>query len=287
MKGLALMFLVLCGHFVVAQRPTSDLYQYNYTSVAPVFSGVEGGKITFIGSTFRYRGTDAGYIGVETAIKKINSGIGFNVSAERLGPIAGTYYNLLYNYQWNIDEKNKLIVGAKLGMYEHVMDVTLFEPVDQNDPLLNASGSISSTRLMTGLGLLYKGERFFGGISADNLVHGARHHNFSMNFDPRKTLVHYFAGATFNPGSNFSTTHSIYANTMPDQWSVELNNSLLFKKRLIAGASFQIARNTDIIPKANAGVSIKDKAKIMIMLYSKARDVDKKFSGQLLLQFSL
>jgi hypothetical protein len=279
--------IVLVGHVCVAQVPTIDLYQYNYASVAPVFAGVDGARVTFMGSVMNPGSRDAGFLGIEATFKKINSGVAFNVSAQSQSPVTGTFYNLSYNYRWSIDEDRKLIFGGKVGLSEHIVDRSAYVPIDPNDPLLNGRGLVGYTRPMAGLGVLYKTDVFFGGISAENLLREERLNNPNINFRSDRILVHYFVGVNTGRGKSFSTTHSIYAMTNGnDLWRADFNSSVKVWW-LITGVSFQIDDHNDILPKVNAGVSIKDKAKIMVMVYSKARDIDKSFSGQLLLQFSL
>jgi len=40
-------------------------------------------------------------------------------------------------------------------------------------------------------------------------------------------------------------------------------------------------------PKGNLGIRLKDKGQVVMMAYSKYRDVHKDFSGELMLQFNL
>ena len=55
MKNFILLFffIVLMGLSVHAQAPISNLYQYNYTSISPAFSGLDGQKITMMGIIWR------------------------------------------------------------------------------------------------------------------------------------------------------------------------------------------------------------------------------------------
>lgn len=287
--AITLTWFFASGYCAFGQFPVNDLYQYNYTSISPAFAGLDGQKITFIGSTFqasKFPGPDSGFMGFETTIKKINSGVGFNAITEQSGPVSSTYLSLLYNYQWNIGDERTLVFGAKLGSYALGVNLSQYIPVDNNDPLLNSPGDASTTNLMAGAGVLYKGKRFFAGISADNLAHRKVYSDPYINFSPDNILFHYFLGTNVDLGKSFSTTHSIYSYTIENDWRADLNNAVIFRKWLIAGVSFQFDDN-GVMPKANAGVSIKDKAKVLVMLYSKERDVERKFSGQLLLQFSL
>lgn len=288
MRTLSIFSLafVLCGPVVMAQRPNNDLYPYNYTSVSPTFAGVDGLKVTAMGSVFAPGGPDAGFIGFEAPIKNINSGVGVNFSGSGLGPVKDRYVNLLYNYQWNIGQDGKMIVGAKLGVYKNTLDNSKYIPLDPNDPLLISAGKTSYLNPMAGVGALYKTERLFLGVLADNLVRDRTENMAYLNFNPANIIVSYFFGVNFILGEKVTTTHSVYSNANDGNVRTDLNNSVVFKKWLIAGVSFRV-NDDNISPSANAGVSIKEKFKIMIMLYSRTRDVDKDFSGQLMLQFSL
>lgn len=280
---ISIVLLAFVRYNAVAQYPANDLYQYNYTSMSPTFTGLEGTAVTFIGNKFHPKqssGQDSGFIGIETTIDKINSGIGFTAMAEQTFITTSTFLNLNYNYQWKIGEDRKMVAGTRLGTYEIAIDYSVFS--GGGDPLLNP-GRGSLTNMMAGFRILYSGKKLFGGISADNVLRKGLHSDPGFRAFSPDILFHYFIGTNIDFGENFSTTHSVYAYSIDNDRRVDLNNSVLIRKWIIAGLSIEF--NGDPVPKANVGVSIKDKAKILVMVYSSARDVEKEFSGQLLLQF--
>lgn len=294
MKNLILIFffVLLMGSRAYTQAPTSNLYQYNYTSISPAFAGLDGQKITMMGNYFEDKSharISSGFVGYEINADKINSGFGLTLSHQALGPQSSTYFNLLYNYQWKITDKSKLVFGAKVTDIFATVDFTQYIPVDPNDPLLNQPAQVSVTTLMFGLGLLYKTDRFFIGISTDNLGTKTIDPNQYLNIeDPEKKLVHYMAGVNFKIADWLSSEHSVYGITVDQFWRVDLNNTFTFADWIIAGVS--VEKNEivdDIIPKVNAGVKLKDKGKLMLMLYSKDYEASKRFSAQVMMQFNL
>ena len=142
---------------------------------------------------------------------------------------------------------------------------------------------------MFGLGLLYKTDRFFVGISTDNLGTKTVDPDQYLNIvDIDKKLVHYMAGVNFKIAERLSSDHSVYAITVDNYWRVDLNNTFTFDNWIIAGVSVEKnAIADDIIPKINAGIKLKDKGKLMLMLYSKDYDAPKSFSAQVMMQFNL
>jgi hypothetical protein len=277
-----------------ARYTTNDLYAYNYTTVSPAFAGTDGQKISFIGSMYAPKTTDYygfGFAGYEARIDRINSGVGFTLSANSYVNQSFSDLSFLYNYQLDLDENSKLIVGARLTASQMAFDHSVVYPPDPADPIRYIGVSTARTTLGAAA-VLYKHKKLFAGFSIDNLFRGKyRLHNlFGLQgyHDPQYNMI---VGGSVGIGERSLTTHSVYVSNKNDYWRFDFNNSILIRNRFIGGLSLEI-NNSDhdnqIYPKVNAGIRAKGKAQFVFSVYSEAYNMGgKKFSGQLMMQFTL
>jgi type IX secretion system PorP/SprF family membrane protein len=293
MKNIIIVCWIITGvNCAMAQEPVSNLYQYNYTSVNPAFAGLDGQKVTTM-ANYRSTGnyvTTSGFLGYEVTVDKMNSGFGFTASRSSLGPQSQSFLNLLYNYQWKVG-KSKIVFGAKVSDYISVIDFSQYQPIGNNfDPLLDMPSGASSNTMLLGLGVLVKTDRFFVGISTDNATYARLKKNEYVvgEEDFSAKIIHYNAGVNFKIASWLTSTHSVYGLTVDEYWRIDLNNTFTFGGWIIGGVSIEKNQfNDNVVPKINAGLKLKDKGQIVVMLYSKDYDVPKNFSAQIMAQFNL
>lgn len=279
---------------VLAQYTPSDLYQYNYTTISPSFAGLEGQKITGTANVYAFRSRPyeaSGFIGYENKISKINSGVGFSADFMNYARTTRTNLNLLYNYQWSLDENRKVVAGAKITSSQLAFSHLETAILDPLHPMQYYGISRANTTVV-GASVLYKKDKIFLGISVDNLFQKAYHTDnialLSGYFDKQ---FNFIVGDQFRLGEKISTTHSIYVINKKDYWRFDLNNSVLIDNWLIAGLSLEV-NNSDsdnqIYPKANAGFNVSNKAQFIFSAYSEANNRGgKKFSGQMMMMFNL
>jgi type IX secretion system PorP/SprF family membrane protein len=274
------------------QGASFDLYQYNYLTINPAFAGTEGTKLTELDNVvFPVKNNPHSFfVAAETRLQNVGVGLtGFRTSlgAETIAEIAAPV-----NYQFKVN-KSKLVAGARLSYQLMTVDFSKITWLDQSDPLLNASSKDSRSIMNLGLGALYDAESFFAGISVDNLL-GQEKAN-GNTIPPPPTRYNVMLGKTFNGKGKFTSTHSIYATgthayytSVKDSWRVDLNNSIVFIDRWIAGVTLELDKGGDVLPKFNAGVNFANIAKVVVLLYSKKGDIQYKgFNGQLALVFML
>lgn len=279
---LFLVMLISTTLFGQVQMP--DLYQYNYSSINPAFVGIDGPRITTFGNVMKYRyRTDrySAFAGFENTVGRIGFGLSATSSNEEL-PLRQV--NVPFNYQWKLGETRMIAVGAKLSLQHTSFDYSTadYMPLTPDDPFLNASGTITQTGWTTGIGALYRSNRFFSGFSIDNVVHIKRSYNFLPNY----TQYHLMIGRNFAGKSNLEYSYSLYSMLVGDFVRVDINNNVLIKRKVIAGASVELSN--DMYAKVNAGYRFGNMAQLVISLYSmKSEDKNKHFSGQMFFQFNL
>lgn len=277
-----------------AQTTPSDLYQYNYTTISPSFAGIEGQRMTFTGNIYvRKNGqyTGSGFLGYEARIDQINSGVGFSADFLNTRSRTQSNLNLLYNYQWSLDEGRKLVFGLKISDNQLSFDHSEITPMDPNDPI-GYGGIVTASTTLGSAAVLYKGKKFFAGFSIDNLFHRTyRLHlisHLSGFHDPQYNML---VGREFHISERLSTTHSAYVINKNKFWRFDINNSMLINNWLVVGLSLEV-NNSDhdnqIYPKANAGISIRKKAQCVFSVYSEGNNKGgKKVSGQMMLLFDI
>ena len=284
-----LLTIVVAGLPLMAfsQARSIELYPYNYTSISPAFAGVDGTKFTFIGNLVTWGGDYypyTGFLGAETSYK--NVGFGLTAFRQRASALTRTEIALPVNYQWKINEKNKLVFATRLSYQHAVVDFDAFIPLDPNDPLLTNDNKMSQSRPNVSLGTLYKGDLLYAGFSVDNIL--TKEDPSVYAYQARK--YNLIIGKDLKGKGKWSSMHSIYAAMNDNFWTLDVNNSVIFKDLIIAGFSIEFNDDTQdqVIPKVNAGVKFGDYGKAVIMLYSASNDErDLKFRGQLFLMFTL
>lgn len=268
-----------------SQARSIELYPYNYTSISPAFAGVDGTKFTFIGNMVTF-GTDSYpfvfFAGAETSYK--NVGFGITALRRRAGFATSGDYALPVNYQWKINDKNKLVFGARVSYQRAELNPVLtwlnimpgFDP-DRNQRKVTSMANLS-------LGSLYQGELLYIGFSVDNILTKESTNDYGA-FPTKMNLI---VGKDVK-GKKISSMHSMYASINNDYWTLDINNSVVFKDLIIAGFSIELSDlDEGVIPKVNAGVKFGDYGKAVAMLYSSSNDDgDPKFRGQLFLMFTL
>jgi len=251
MRSLSIIiFLLAATAATTFSQIVTDLYQYHYTTVSPAFAGTAGNKITFQGSLWldeHDNSVATSFIGAEFNIKKINSGIGFNATTFR-GEEDLSLMNVIYNYHFKIGEKSKFIVGN--------------------------------------IGVQLKGPRAYAGVSIDNVVTSElRHFNY---FTTR--VWNIIVGRDIKVGEDFESMNSVYVATAKEDWFVSANTSVVIKKLVILGLSLDFAKDIDdVFWKGNAGIRFGDVGRVLFSVYTKSFQVvpERKFSGQMMLQFNL
>lgn len=290
--GITFFVLVIMSSNVFAQTVTNDLYQYNYTTLSPAFVGADGEKMTFMGSLYLLKAggyNGFGYIGYESPIKKINSGVGFSLNATRTGNVHMSNLGFAYNYQLALGNSGKLIFGAKVTGSQFAVDSNVIP--DINDPLRFFNGHGANT-LTTTAAVLYKQNKFYAGLSVDNLWHDTNKLYSLVVFTGfYETQYNIVVGQDFDFGERLSTMHSVYVSKTDELWRFDINNSLVFNHWLIAGLSLEV-NNSDsdnqYLPKASLGFGVKNRARFIFSAYSEKYNTGgKKFSGQTMFLFNL
>lgn len=178
-KYLVLIVLLAIVKPVFGQQdPQFSQYMFNDLYNNPAYSGVMG--VTNLSLTYRSQWT--GYTGTfdeggapnsflasfNTPIFRIRSGAGFYFVNDVIGNKNNIQFMGSYAYHLGVGN-GKLSFGIRAGIYGQSIDFSQYRPVNPGDPLL-AFGKESQYRPDMGVGIYYKAEKYFGGVSLNHIL---------------------------------------------------------------------------------------------------------------------
>lgn len=160
------------------QDPQFSQYMFNDLFNNPGYSGVMG--VTNLTTIYRSQWT--GYTGTfdeggaptsfiasfNTPIFRLRSGAGFYFVNDKIGPQNNIQFMGSYAYHLGVGN-GKLSFGVRAGIYGQSIDFDQYRPVNPIDPLLQ-NGKESQYRPDMGVGIYYKAENYYGGVSLNHIL---------------------------------------------------------------------------------------------------------------------
>lgn len=288
---LIVAFLIGCYPLAVkAQVISSELYQFNYLTLNPAFTGHDGQRISFLANTVKYQSTYFAetFLMYETKFDKIHSGFGVTASSVVQGISSETSLNLNYSYSIEINKSSRIKLGSRISNNRMHIDFSRYQNIDPNDPLLMPDSEESISNVTLSPGILAEFGNFYASISAENLMSTGNYEIGSSRIEDYD-LYNIALGYSYKLKNWGELRHSVFVPLLDgDLPRVDLNNIFLIKKALIVGLTLEFL-DKDIIPKVNVGFRVKDFMEITTMLYSKRRDYynNSNFSGSIFVRFYL
>jgi len=178
-KILVLIVLLAVFKPVLGQQdPHFSQYMFNDLYNNPAYSGVMG--VTNLSVLFRSQWT--GYTGTfdeggaptsfvasfNTPIFRVRSGAGFYFVNDKIGPQNNIQFMGSYAYHLGVGN-GKLSLGIRAGIFGQSIDFTQYRPVNIDDPLL-LNGKESQYRPDMGVGIYYKAENYYAGVSLNHIL---------------------------------------------------------------------------------------------------------------------
>lgn len=178
-KILALIVLLTVVKPVLGQQDAQfSQYMFNDLYNNPAYSGVMG--VTNLSMLYRsqWLGYDGTYdqggapntflASFNAPIFKLNSGAGFYFMNDNIGPQNNMQFMGSYAYHLGVGN-GKLSFGLRAGIFGQTIDVSKYRPVDPNDPQI-PNGKESQYRPDMGVGIYYKTEKYYGGVSLNHII---------------------------------------------------------------------------------------------------------------------
>ncbi|MEY3351232.1 MAG: hypothetical protein RIQ50_1343 [Bacteroidota bacterium] len=241
--AVLLLFLALSGWAYSQQLPQYSQYMFNGLHINPGYAGYKNEG--YVQSTYRSQWTSfpgAPKTVSVTADFSANEGtMGFGVSFvdDRLGPNVNSSGLLTYAYRLRTGDNSFLSLGASAGFSRYVLDESLLNPNDPNDPLI-PTGRINVTIPNLNSGLFFHTDRFYAGLSAYNLIgkNAAQRKDAALSYHD----IHYFltAGALVDLNDQLQFKPSFLVKQVKGSpTSYDLNAMFLFRESLWLGGSYR------------------------------------------------
>lgn len=178
-KILVLIVLLAVVRPVFGQQdPQFSQYMFNDLFNNPGYSGVMG--VTNLTAIYRSQWT--GYTGTfdeggapntfiasfNTPIFRLRSGAGFYFVNDNIGPLNNMQFLASYAYHLGVGN-GKLSFGLKAGIFGQSINKSQYRPIDPDDRLL-LFGQESQYRPDIGVGIYYKAEKYYGGVSLNHII---------------------------------------------------------------------------------------------------------------------
>ena len=231
------------------QDPQFSQYMFNELFNNPAYAGVEGvTKLSLIYRTqwLGYNPTfdDGGapttqLFSLDAPILKFRSGAGFHVVNDDIG--AQNNLQLMASYAYHLEVFNgKLSLGVRAGVFSQSIDFSKFRPVNPDDPLL-LNGKESQIRPDMGVGVYYKAEKYYGGISLNHILKSQ--FDFGIASDSLKNALENHlivtGGYVYDLNYDIQLRPSIIVKSDFNTYSFDVTVVGTYREKLLGGLSYR------------------------------------------------
>jgi len=170
-----LILLTLVGKWAMAQQDAQfSQYMFNGIYINPAYAGYKEQLNLHAFYRTQWTGIEGAPKTMSLAIDAVanngNVGLALQISSDRLGAQRNQsiYANYAYRLAMNSDGSSRLAFGVGVGAVQLGIDGSLLNPndVEVNQPIGNQNSILPDARA----GIFYSDNRFYAGLSADNLV---------------------------------------------------------------------------------------------------------------------
>ena len=169
----------------------------------------------------------------------MSSGIGLSIMNDKAGFEKDLGIGLSYAYRADVGS-GKMGIGLSFGMHNKSLDASEWKPPENSTDDLIPTGGESTFALDIGLGLFYKTDNLYLGISTIHLN--------EPNIEYTTTSVpyfkrHYYISAGYNiqlSNPLFEIQPSIFIKSDGTISQVSFNTNVLYNKRLWGGVSYRV-----------------------------------------------
>ncbi len=235
------------------QAPQISQYMFHGLFINPAYAGYR--EQLNITGVYRNQWTGVegaprtGSVAVDGTVNEDKVGLGFNVVADKLGAATNLSAYLNYAYRIKFDSyegiPRTLAIGISGGVAQQSLDGTKLKPDETNDlRLLNERRTITMPDAR--VGILYHTDRFYAGLSADNI--GV--HFLKPKKDPDRLLpetkinLYLLAGYLLPVSEGLAVRPSmLLKNDLAGPSSLDLNAYLLIQQMVWVGATYRTGIN--------------------------------------------
>jgi type IX secretion system PorP/SprF family membrane protein len=279
------------------QDPLFSHYMFNEMFNNPAYAGVEGTtNLTFLHRSqwLAYTGTfdDGGapttqLLSLSTPLMRFRSGVGFFVANDRLGAQNNLQIQASYAYHLAVFN-GKMSFGVRAGMFSQSIDFTKFRAVNPSDPILQR-GRESQFRPDLAVGVYYKTEKYYGGLSLNHLIKSS--FDFGIGSDSLRNALEthllFTAGYSYELNYDLTLRPSVLVRSDFNTYSFDVTLVGVYREKYWGGLSY---RQSEAVVALLGLSMLKDNA--LKLGYSldyvvQAQAAKQKTSHELLLSYSL
>jgi len=228
-------------------------YIFNSMSVNPAYTGYKEEWFAQLGLRSQWVGLEGapqtGLLSIDGIVDPLNKrhGLGFQVTADKLGPQSATsaYANYAFRLRLNEEDTQRLSFGIGAGVTQYSLDGAVLDPVEGSDQVIPA-GKISNWVPDIRFGVYYYNPKWYAGVSVMDLLSGDQSNNIfrwdntTTDNIRRKRHLYFIGGALFNLGKGLDFRPSLLVKEdFKGPTSLDLNAMFIFGQRFWLGAGWR------------------------------------------------
>jgi type IX secretion system PorP/SprF family membrane protein len=246
MKIYIYSFFLLCNTSLLfaQQDPQFSQYLFNGVVINPAYAGSR--EYVNINGLYRKQWVSAQgsptsqTLSMDAPLLRNRAGIGAYVLNDQYGPLRQTSFYANFAFRVKVSNTGRLALGIAAGATQYVLNGSQLNPDPEPgvDPAV-PTASITSFRPNAKVGLYFNTNRFFAGITMDNIVNSV---NTKSSFIPAQEHQYYFStGAVIGLAPWLKIRPSILIKEdFKSPANIDLSNFFLFlKDKLWIGGSYR------------------------------------------------
>ena len=267
------LFLIFNFYFFIKgfsqQDPQFSQNMFIKLPINPGYAGTNGA----ICATAVYRTQWVGFPGapktlffsIDAPVTILHGGAGLTIVNDQLGNFSFMHVRGAYSYHRPIGATGLLGIGLEAGILQSTVKDNWLAPDGTNghtstiDNAIPAAG-ISKMTYDVGLGLYYRTDQLFVGISAAHLPS----QELKATYFDYKTARHYYvmAGYDFFLSSAFTLRPSVHVKSDASVTTFDANINLLWNNKVWAGVSYRL--QDAIVPMVGFALPVNSKSTLKI-----------------------
>jgi type IX secretion system PorP/SprF family membrane protein len=179
-------------------------------------------------------------LSIDAPILRFTSGAGLLMVNDNIG--AQNNLQILGSYAYHLAVgKGKLSFGLRAGIYSQTIDYDKYRYIDRNDPLL-LQGKESQVRPDAAVGIFYKAEKYYGGVSLNHIIKSK--FDFGIPSDSvRGSLENNMVitgGYLYELNYEFTLRPSLIVKTDFNTYSFDVTLLGIYQEKLWFGLSYRL-----------------------------------------------
>jgi type IX secretion system PorP/SprF family membrane protein len=137
-------------------------------------------------------------------------------------------------------KKGKLSLGIRGGMFSQTLDFEQYRPIDDDDPnLADRTGRESQVRPDLALGIFYRAEKFYGGVSVNHIIRSEFDFGSDDLKNPLSNHIYVTAGYDYDLTYQVVLTPSVLLKSDFNEYSFEVSTLATYEQKIWGGLTFR------------------------------------------------